>query len=103
MRMADFDSEGDDAAFRRASDNHRKAAISYAQYLHGERIKAALATRKRKGGKLGRPRKLNPELAELAVAEMGGAAAAARKFGVSRSTLYEALARLRKKKPSGKL
>jgi DNA invertase Pin-like site-specific DNA recombinase len=73
------------------------ALAQYARALAQERIRAGLAAARRRGKRGGRPRALSPEQVEaICAALQTGASKAAicRTFGVKRSTLYDALARV---------
>jgi DNA invertase Pin-like site-specific DNA recombinase len=73
------------------------ALAQYERALTQERIKAGLAAAKRRGKHGGRPRAISAEqLDAICVALQAGASKAAicRTFGVKRTTLYDALARL---------
>lgn len=90
LRMADYDSEGDDAAFRRAADNHRKAAVSYTRALD----LAALEAARRRGVRVGRPPAVPLEEVLAALKATGrDVAAAAKALGVSVRTVWRALRR----------
>src|SRR5262249_12347583 len=73
------------------------ALAPYARALAQERIRAGLAAARRRGERGGRPRAVSPEqLAAIRAALEAGASKAAicRTFGVKRTTLYDALARV---------
>jgi DNA invertase Pin-like site-specific DNA recombinase len=73
------------------------ALAQYERALAQERIGAGLAAARRRGKRGGRPRALSPEQVEaICAALQAGASKAAicRTFGVKRSTLYDALARV---------
>jgi DNA invertase Pin-like site-specific DNA recombinase len=73
------------------------ALAQYERALAQERIRAGLAAARRRGKRGGRPRALSPEQVEaICAALQAGASKAAicRTFGVKRSTLYDALARV---------
>jgi DNA invertase Pin-like site-specific DNA recombinase len=73
------------------------ALAQYERALAQERIRAGLAAAHRRGKRGGRPRALSPEQVEaICAALQAGASKAAvcRTFGVKRSTLYDALARV---------
>ena len=74
-----------------------RALAQYERALAQERIRAGLAAARRRGKRGGRPRALSPEQVEaIGAALQAGASKAAvcRTFGVKRSTLYDALARV---------
>jgi DNA invertase Pin-like site-specific DNA recombinase len=73
------------------------ALAQYERALAQERIRAGLAAAQHRGKRGGRPRALRPEQVEaICAALQAGASKAAvcRTFGVKRSTLYDALARV---------
>ena len=73
------------------------ALAQYERALTQERIMAGLAAAKRRGKQGGRPRAISTEQLEAILAALqGGASKAAicRTFGVKRSTLVDALARV---------
>jgi DNA invertase Pin-like site-specific DNA recombinase len=73
------------------------ALAQYARALAQERIRAGLAAARRRGKRGGRPRALSPEQVDASCAALqAGASKAAicRTFGVKRTTLYDALARV---------
>jgi DNA invertase Pin-like site-specific DNA recombinase len=73
------------------------ALAQYERALTQERIKAGLAAAKRRGKHGGRPRAISAEQLEAIVAAVQAGtskAALCRTFGVKRTTLYEALARV---------
>jgi DNA invertase Pin-like site-specific DNA recombinase len=73
------------------------ALAQYERALAQERIRAGLAAARRRGKRGGRPRALSPEQLEAirAALEAGASkAAVCRTFGVKRTTLYDALARV---------
>lgn len=73
------------------------ALAQYERALAQERIRAGLAAARRRGKRGGRPRAVSPEhLAAIRAALEAGASKAAvcRTFGVKRTTLYDALARV---------
>ena len=73
------------------------ALAQYERALTQERITAGLAAARRRGKRGGRPRALSPEQVDaICAALQAGASKAAicRTFGVKRSTLYDALARV---------
>lgn len=73
------------------------ALAQYERALAQERIRAGLEAARRRGKRGGRPRALSPEqLDAIGAALQAGASKAAicRTFGVKRTTLYDALARM---------
>lgn len=73
------------------------ALAQYERALTQERITAGLAAARRRGKRGGRPRAISPEQVDaICAALQAGASKAAicRTFGVKRSTLYDALARV---------
>lgn len=94
LALADADSD-DDRAFDRATDNLRKAAISYARQAIATRIKEGLARRRAAGLPSCGPPKLTHGQALDAVKTAGGIRAAARALGVSRDAVRRALRRSR--------
>jgi DNA invertase Pin-like site-specific DNA recombinase len=73
------------------------ALAQYERALAQERIRAGLAAARRRGKRGGRPRALSPEQVDaICAALQTGASKAAicRTFGVKRTTLYDALARV---------
>ena len=73
------------------------ALAQYERALTQERITAGLAAARRRGKRGGRPRAISPEQMDaICAALQAGASKAAicRTFGVKRSTLYDALARV---------
>jgi|SRR5882672_6345634 len=73
------------------------ALAQYERALTQERITAGLAAARRRGKRGGRPRAVSPEQVDaICAALQAGASKAAicRTFGVKRSTLYDALARV---------
>jgi DNA invertase Pin-like site-specific DNA recombinase len=73
------------------------ALAQYERALAQERIRAGLAAAQRRGKRGGRPRALSPEQVDaICAALQAGASKAAicRTFGVKRTTLYDALARV---------
>jgi DNA invertase Pin-like site-specific DNA recombinase len=73
------------------------ALAQYERALAQERIRAGLAAARRRGKRGGRPRALSPEQVDaICAALQAGASKAAicRTFGVKRTTLYDALARV---------
>lgn len=95
LALADADTSDDDA-YERAVDNHRKAALRYARQAVRSRVSTGLARRREAGLPLGRPPKVTPFAARVAVAAAGGSVrAAARKLGLSHASLLRALKRER--------
>lgn len=90
--LAYADAEGDDD-FERAKDNLRKSAAAANPAVIAELTRAALAKLKRRGVKLGRPRKVDPADAVRILSEAGDIAEAAMRLQVSVKTVRRALRR----------
>lgn len=90
LKYADAEDDGD---YARARDNLRKAATAYDRCLLSERTKAAMATARANGVRVGRPRALSLEPHQVVetVRYYGGARLAARALGVSVMTVWRAL------------
>lgn len=88
--LAYANAESDDE-FDRAKDNLRKSAAAFAPNDRSTAIREALAELKRRGLKLGRPRKVEPEVAVRMVEQEGGVRKAALVLRVSRMAVSRAL------------
>lgn len=72
------------------------ALAQYERALIRERVNAGLAAARRRGRKLGRPKRINEEMLEAIKAALDAGStksAVARSFGISRSTLNDELSR----------
>lgn len=88
--LAYADAEDDDA-YARAWDNLRKAIAAHHPAAIGELTRAAMAELKSRGIHVGRPRKVEGDVAASMVAAAGSVPKAAARLHVSARTLFRAL------------